>query len=78
MAIAKLTRTEASALWDLITNAQRMAWLEGRKFGDEGGEANRCPYPVTGTKQDIMNLYRLLRGEENGTARTKAPSKAKG
>ena len=65
MSIAKLTRKETQALWDLVTNAQRVAWLEGRKFGDEGGDAKRCPYPATGTKEDIMALYRLLRGESN-------------
>jgi hypothetical protein len=62
MAIAKLTRKEAEALWDLITNAQSLAWQEGRKFGDDGGPANANPYPRTGTAEDLRELYKLLRG----------------
>lgn len=60
-----ITKKETALIWELISNAQHLAWIEGFAMGEDGGEKTRNPYPLTGEKDSIMSLYRTLRGVSN-------------
>ena len=60
-----ITKKETALLWELLTNAQHTAWIEGFAIGEDGGEKRRNPYPVQSTPESVMDLYRLLKGASN-------------
>lgn len=57
-----ITKKETALVWELITNAQHTAWIEGFAMGEDGGEKRRNPYPMSGDKDSVMELYRLMKG----------------
>ena len=59
-----ITKKEAALVWQLLTDAQHVAWIEGFAMGQDGGEKNRNPYPRTDDIEGVMKLYRLMRGIE--------------
>jgi hypothetical protein len=59
-----ITKKDTALIWQLITDAQHTAWLEGQKTGDNGGAKDLNPYPRVGDTQEVMKLYRLMRGIE--------------
>lgn len=57
-----ITKKDVKVIWQIITDAQHTAWIEGWAMGEAGGEKNRNPYPRTEDVEVVMNLYRLLNG----------------
>ena len=59
-----ITKKETKLIWQLLTDAQHVAWIEGWAMGEAGGVKSRNPYPRTDDIDGVMKLYRLLRGIE--------------
>lgn len=59
-----ITKKDAAHIWQLLTDAQHVAWVEGWAMGEAGGDKTRNPYPRTDDIEGVMKLYRLLRGIE--------------